>query len=81
LTAKQPNHSPRDDGQGAGMPKQRGFFPLEFSDFEQASMFMLHAVKAIPGLQSQDHRFTVVQLLAEAALAFPAVPRVIEQNA
>lgn len=51
------------------------------SDYEHASMFMLHAVKAIPGLEDQDKRFTVVQLLTEAALGFPAVPKVIENNA
>lgn len=51
------------------------------TDYEHASMFMLHAVKSIPGLEDKDSRFTVVQLLTEAALGFPAVPRVIEQNA
>lgn len=51
------------------------------TDYEHASTFMLHAVKSIPDLEDQDRRFTVVQLLTEAALGFPAVPRVIDQNA
>jgi hypothetical protein len=53
----------------------------KMTDYEQASMFMLHAVKSIPGLDDQDKRFTVVQLLTQAALGFPPVPNVIEQNA
>ena len=51
------------------------------TDYGHASMFMLHAVKELTGIEDQDKRFTVVQLLIEAALGFPSVPKVIEQNA
>lgn len=49
--------------------------------YEQASTFMLLAVKAVPGLSNQDQKFTVVQMLAEAATSFPSLKTIIDQNA
>lgn len=49
--------------------------------FEQAAIFMLHATKAIPGLTDRDQRYTVVQALSEAAIGFPSLKTIINQNA
>lgn len=51
------------------------------TSYEQAAMFMLLAVKAVPGLSNQDQKFTVVQLLTEAAISFPSLKTIIDQNA
>ena len=51
------------------------------SSFEQASAFMLNAVKALNGLSDQERRFAVVKALTEAAIGFPPIVAVIEQSA
>ena len=49
--------------------------------YEQASAFMLLAVKAVPSLSNEDQKFTVVHVLTEAATSFPSLKTIIDQNA